>query len=1193
MDSNIIKFTSITEGESSYSVDLSMPFTGISVDEENKPVSQLTYTCEISVMKGTSKLTPSNTATIGTYKIQLVTSSVSGLKNISADNANGRILFTTDPLNVLSNGDIEFQILLEDVNNSVTKTIGFTALQGLQGSDGLTYSFDYDNGMLVKYKNGNLFEYSPKIFRIAGYRRQGTEAREKLTNLDCNLSASITVNNTEISVPISWDSTNQVFFISFEDQTVITVGSVTDYITHFNIRKLNINIYDTNNVLLEHLGFDVNYGTSDDAASLVLNPTSIIGAIQNTKIGFTSEGLDIFRGGLRIFQGISASSEKVLVADQNGNLKVRGSIETGSAMAGWAIREHTMISGSGLVGIGDGNVNSPVEDYSFWAGHQDPNQAPFSVKKTGEMKAALLEIGGTQITQGTIRTGAFAPGAVDHDALGEDAVDSVNIRQGAVITEHLYANSVTVDKLAADVAQNLDLSTNQTMNLMAGDLRDEIKYAQDNAYGQTLTITFTNGNAFEYGKSNLEIAAHVWKNGEDITDQIPAGAFLWQRDSGNTTADTTWNLRSDHRHRKSIILPRDEIGTSCVIRCICDETSIYPVVSHANNGSVYLTTIEGGITDTFQITNGNLITSGDNYSLNDGYLFVETITEYLQTESTAFDHSMLLSSHISIKDDKIDVASGGDINLLAGADLNVQATANINVAANGNINISNRGHLNVASGGDISLQSGGSLNILSGGNINVANDGSITVASGGSIAISSGGNLTISSGGKLFIAASDIMISNNESVQDEINRLDLDVGTADTKATNAQNDATNAQTAAGNAAAAAANANSLAQTANSSANTALNTANGKSKTFVQNTRPTSGYAEGDIWEDSGNNYREYTAIGNTGVPANDWVLISAGRIKGAAITGDFDTGILSIAASKKLSIASGGTLELAGNNSVTIGSGGTVTLAGANLQVKSSGNIDIQSGGNFTVDAGGVIQIYSTDNNSYIKLGGTATDPDFIVNKGGSVTARSVTTEDLTVKNVTFLTALNGTLASRYIVSTSKPSGHGILWFQPSSTSTVDYTFTSQDGSTKTFNGSSASNTATFNKSGSARLTGTKATYGIYFRIYSWGARVKWTNVTVQLSGTNTNGNNVTITIYNQNPNIWTEKDGSYVTIDSRNNPSGELDNLTNNGAITVTISVTKSGSAQARMEKGNQFILRCQNDSTASDQICTVHYLQ
>lgn len=735
MDSNIIKFTSISEGESSYSIELSMPFIGISVDEDNKPVSGLTYRCDVSVMRGQTKLIPSSTATSGTYKLALVTTTVSGLKNIAADNSAGRITFTADILNVLADGSIEFLVYLEDNNTTVSKSIGFSPLQGLHGSDGLVYSFDYENGALTKFINGEQFEYTPKVFRIAGYRRQGTDARQKLTNTDYHLSAAITVNSTEVSIPVSWDSTNQVYFISFADNTVITVGNITDFITQFNIRKLDINVYDDENHLIDHMAHDVNYGTSDDAASLVLNPTSIIGAIQNTKLKFDSEGVDIFHGGLRIYQGSTIETEKVFETDQNGNLTVRGSIINGSEMAGWEIREHTMISGGGQVGIGDGNLYSPVGDYSFWAGSEAPDEAPFSVKKDGQMKATYLEIGGTQITPGTIRTGALAPGAVDHGILAENAVDSVNIREGAIITDHLYANSVTVDKLAADVGQSLDLTSNASINLLAGDIREEVEFRTENACGQALTMVFSDGNAFEYGKSNLVAVAHVWKNGVDVTANIPDAAFSWQRISNDRQADIAWNQRVDHRGTKTITIPRSEIGESCVIRCICDETDINAELIHNDKEElivIYQKSVHMSIQDGFLYCDDAM------FRLRDDCLYFYTYSDYAQVDSTVFDHSMLKSSHITIKDDKIDIASGGDLNLLAGADLNVKATANINVEANGNIGISN----------------------------------------GGNISVNSGGNITINSGGKLRVSASDIILqtASQQTLADELDDLDDDIG---------------------------------------------------------------------------------------------------------------------------------------------------------------------------------------------------------------------------------------------------------------------------------------------------------------------------------------------------------------------------------------------------------------------------------
>lgn len=1122
MDSNIIKFTSISEGESSYSIELSMPFIGISVDSNDKPVSTLTYTCDVSVMRGTTKLLPNVTAAAGTYKLQLITSSVNGLKNITVDNVNGKVKFSTDILTALENGFIEFYVLLENDSNMVRKSISFSALQGLHGSDGLTYSFDYDNGELVKFKNGNLFEYTPKIFRIAGYRRRGTEAREKLTNDDYYLTALISVNNTEISIPVSWDNINQVFFISFEDDTVITVGNITDYITQFNIRKLNITVYDNNDSIVDQMRFDVNYGTSDDAANLVLNPTSIIGAIQNTKISFDSEGVDIFRGGLRIYNGTSKQTERVFDVDQNGNLQVRGSITNGSDMAGWTIREHTMISGSGLVGIGDGNVESPAEDYSFWAGNEDPKEAPFSVKKTGEMKATLLEIGGTQITPGTIRTGALAPGAVDNNALAENAVDSVNIRQGAIITDHLYANSVTVDKLASDVGQSLDLSSNTSISLIAGDIRDEVRFEAMNASGQMLTITFTNGNAFEYGKSNIIAVAHLWKNGEDITDKISNEAFRWWRYSSDPASDMLWNIRDDHKNTKQITIPRSEILKSCMIRCSCEETALYAEVIHKENGDVTID-VPSDMNLNMYVSQGDLYGKEDLFKVKDGSLYVYTYSDYMQVESSVFDHSMLQSSHILIQDEKIDISSGGDLNLLAGADLNVKATANINVEANGNlniqnggnlklktggslsmeasssievnsgsnININNNGNFNVKSGGNFNIKSNGNMSVENGGNMSIQNGGSLTVNNGGGLTINNGGNLTINNGGKLHIATSDIMIGGTNSLKTELDTMTDDISTANSNAstanTNANTAITNANTAITNAETANTNANTAISTANTAntnatkantnasaakttadnaakkadtaasdasaakttageaktlANTANTTANNKSKTFVQASRPTSGYKAGDIWENSADNYKTYTAIGAPSAnPANDWVLISAGRIRGTVVTGDMDNGTLSITAGRALTIASGGALSLAGNNTVTIGSGGAVNMVGASLTIKTtngsnsiamgSDGISMKANSYFNIESGGAVKINAGSldpEGSYISLGNK-----FSVDTRGDLYANSGTfSQAVRVNGYKAITKAD--LPQDIIYSDSQPSGHNILWITPIAT---------------------------------------------------------------------------------------------------------------------------------------------------------------
>lgn len=732
MDSNIIKFTNIQEGKSSYSIELSMPFVGISVDESYHPLVSSTYKCQVTVLKGSSRLIPSETASSGSFSIAIDTQAVNGITSIIVDNENGSVSFSADVENVLSNGSIDIIVYLESSSNAVIKHISYNALPGYPGNDGLVYQYEFDAGHLYKFITGNSFAYTPKTLYIAAYQRQGSNQRERLTVDAYKLTATVLVNSYEVPIPVAWNADQQVFTISFEDNALLTVGDNTDYITQFNIRKLSINVISNDNVLLDRLMTDVNYGTSDDAARLVLNPTSIMSAIQNTKLVFDSDGLSTFRGGITMYNGTDTSSDQVLAVDPSGNLKVRGEIQTGSEMAGWAIKAHTIVSAGGNVGLGDGSAASPAGDFSFWAGNNMPEEAPFSVRKDGSVVASLLTIGGTQIRDGTIVTGKLQDGAVNHDALAVDAVDARNIRDGAIVTGHIYANSVTLDKLASDIGANLDISSNNTVSLLAGDLRNEIMHVQENAYGQHMTITFKNGNAFEYGKSIIDVTVHVWKDGIDVTDTLPPGSFRWQRESGDEAADHAWNMRADHRQVTTILLPRDEIGNSCVIRCIADEAWSYPKLSRTNDGYVYITVVDGGVNDNFKLNeNIELLTTSDAYFINDHYeLIVNTVSIYMEVESTVFDHSVLMTSHIAIKNDCIDIESGGDINLLAGADINVGAAANINIANNGHFTLSSGGNLQVENGGHVDIASGGNITIQSGGKLNVnAHDINLTATS--------------------------------------------------------------------------------------------------------------------------------------------------------------------------------------------------------------------------------------------------------------------------------------------------------------------------------------------------------------------------------------------------------------------------------------------------------------------------------
>ena len=96
-------------------------------------------------------------------------------------------------------------------------------------------------------------------------------------------------------------------------------------------------------------------------------------------------------------------------------------------------------------------------------------------------------------------------------------------------------------------------------------------------------IDYTNGEKYLNGiKLNLEdnivnsisTGIVVFKGNKDITNQLPASAFVWKRTSSDSAADATWN--SNHRSMKTVIITStDIIDTVGIFDCDVefDETS--------------------------------------------------------------------------------------------------------------------------------------------------------------------------------------------------------------------------------------------------------------------------------------------------------------------------------------------------------------------------------------------------------------------------------------------------------------------------------------------------------------------------------------------------------------------------------------------------------------------------------------------
>ncbi len=102
----------------------------------------------------------------------------------------------------------------------------------------------------------------------------------------------------------------------------------------------------------------------------------------------------------------------------------------------------------------------------------------------------------------------------------------------------------------------------------------------DEQTGTVLKIAWSNGNLLEGEVTSTQASATVTRCGVDVTEEYPASAFAWKRDSGNAEADETWNAA--HAGMKTISLSEADLsGATGDVKLTCTLTA-----SSATYGSI-------------------------------------------------------------------------------------------------------------------------------------------------------------------------------------------------------------------------------------------------------------------------------------------------------------------------------------------------------------------------------------------------------------------------------------------------------------------------------------------------------------------------------------------------------------------------------------------------------------------------------
>lgn len=108
------------------------------------------------------------------------------------------------------------------------------------------------------------------------------------------------------------------------------------------------------------------------------------------------------------------------------------------------------------------------------------------------------------------------------------------ITTGFLSSDRIRAGSITANKLASDVGQSLDLSSNKSITMIVEDAIPKAIEEMTDQFGVTLTLTADNGIYLDNILTQTTITPMVTRNGANITNSLGADSFTWTRKTYRT-----------------------------------------------------------------------------------------------------------------------------------------------------------------------------------------------------------------------------------------------------------------------------------------------------------------------------------------------------------------------------------------------------------------------------------------------------------------------------------------------------------------------------------------------------------------------------------------------------------------------------------------------------------------------------------
>ena len=134
---------------------------------------------------------------------------------------------------------------------------------------------------------------------------------------------------------------------------------------------------------------------------------------------------------------------------------------------------------------------------------------------------------------------------------------------GFISAERIEAGSITTNKLSAEVGSQLDISSNDSINLkietIAGDVVDD-------ALGYRIEVTASTDVLTEDTNSTT-LTAIIWRGDKEVTASYAASKFNWKRVSDDPAGDTAWNNQAAHQGTKMITVACTDVNRTATFIC--------------------------------------------------------------------------------------------------------------------------------------------------------------------------------------------------------------------------------------------------------------------------------------------------------------------------------------------------------------------------------------------------------------------------------------------------------------------------------------------------------------------------------------------------------------------------------------------------------------------------------------------------